>query len=89
MVEKDGEEKVFNELIDERKRWFKALNQPANEKGWLNRMETLRKEGTAWFSKSLDVSIEAVKKKPLLTISITVAVVVASYFVYKKFIKNK
>lgn len=45
LVKQQGEKKVFNDLIDERKRYFKALNQPANERGWLNRMEELRKQG--------------------------------------------
>jgi len=46
LVEKDGEKKVYNDLINERIRYFKSLNQPANEKGWINRMEKLRALGS-------------------------------------------
>jgi lysozyme family protein len=46
LVAKDGEKKVYNDLINERIRFFKALNQPANEKGWINRMEKLRALGS-------------------------------------------
>lgn len=47
LVKRHGEAKVFNDLIDERKRFFVSLNQPANEKGWLSRMEELRTQGSA------------------------------------------
>lgn len=47
LVGKDGESKVYNDLINERIRFFKALNQPANEKGWINRMEKLRELGSS------------------------------------------
>jgi lysozyme family protein len=46
LVSKDGEKKVYNDLINERIRFLKALNQPANEKGWINRMEKLRALGS-------------------------------------------
>lgn len=42
---KDGDTKVFLNLIEARKKAFIALNQPANIKGWLARMETLQEEG--------------------------------------------
>lgn len=47
LVGKDGESKVYNDLINERIRFFKALNQPANEQGWINRMEKLRELGSS------------------------------------------
>jgi lysozyme family protein len=83
LVEKEGENKVFNDLIDERKRFFKSLNQPANEKGWLNRMETLRKQGL-----SLIVSgVTTIKKNPIPTAIITVLLLVSTYVLVNQFKK--
>lgn len=47
LIKKEGESKVFSDLIDHRKNFFISLNQPANQKGWLSRMDTLKKEGLA------------------------------------------
>lgn len=92
LVKKDGESKAFNDLIDERKRWFKALNQPANEKGWLARMETLRKEGSAILGKVYQSTIQAkevVKKNPYKVGALTVAIVLSIYIGYRLIKKNK
>lgn len=77
LAKKDGELQVFNDLIDERKRFFKSLNQPANEKGWLNRMETLRKEGAILLK---DI-VSSTGGKGLL---IAAGLVVGMYLIYKK-----
>lgn len=47
LIKEKGEANTFNDLINERKRFFKSLNQPANEKGWLSRMDELQKQGSA------------------------------------------
>jgi lysozyme family protein len=41
---KNGDKQVFDDFIEHRKQAFKALKQPANEKGWLTRMDTLRRD---------------------------------------------
>jgi len=92
LTKKDGESKAFNDLIDERKRWFKSLNQPANEKGWLSRMETLRKQGSAILGKVYEQTVvakEAVKKNPYKVIALTVAIVLSIHLGYKLIKKNK
>lgn len=38
LIDSEGEEKIFMELIEFRKNFFISLNQPANLKGWLNRL---------------------------------------------------
>jgi lysozyme family protein len=52
LTKKDGEAKAFNDIIDYRKAWFKSLKQPANEAGWLSRMETLRAGGLLLLDKA-------------------------------------
>jgi lysozyme family protein len=77
LVKRQGETKVFNDLIEERKRFFKSLNQKANEKGWLGRMETLRQQG-----------MDMIKENPIKTVLITVGLALLAYYAYKK-IKGK
>ncbi|MGQ0829875.1 MAG: glycosyl hydrolase 108 family protein [Bacteroidota bacterium] len=50
LTAKDDED-VFLKFIIHRKAAFTALNQPANEKGWLARMEDLKNEGLKLVSK--------------------------------------
>ena len=83
LVEKEGEKKVFNDLIEERKRFFKSLNQPANEKGWLSRMETLRQQGISL----IDTGVETIKKNPLPSAIITVLLLVSGYVLINQFKK--
>ena len=77
LAKKDGELQVFNDLIDERKRFFKSLNQPANEKGWLNRMETLRKEGVILLK-------DIVSSTGGTGLLIAAGLIVGMYFIFKK-----
>ena len=77
LAKKDGELQVFNDLIDERKRFFKSLNQPANEKGWLNRMETLRKEGAILLK-------DIVSSTGGTGLLIAAGLIVGMYFIFKK-----
>ena len=43
----NGDTDVFNKLIIHRKAAFAALNQPANESGWLKRMDDLKNFGSS------------------------------------------
>ncbi len=72
LVKKEGEAKVFSDLIDHRKNYFISLNQPANEEGWLKRMDTLKKEGLSILNLQANVAIQGVKKN---IIPITIAFV--------------
>lgn len=42
LARKFGEQAALNKMLDYRAAWFRSLNQPANLKGWLNRLETYR-----------------------------------------------
>lgn len=43
LLTKNGDEQVFKDFIEHRKQAFIALNQPANQPGWLSRMDALMK----------------------------------------------
>jgi lysozyme family protein len=53
------EEKTFRELVAQREEFFKALNQPANLKGWLNRLIN----GSGDRPSVLDFGLSLIKKK--------------------------
>ena len=42
VVSRQGEKKVLDELIEQFKEFYVSLNQPANIKGWLNRLNRLK-----------------------------------------------
>jgi len=75
LVEKEGEKKILDELIEQYKQFYISLNQPANIKGWLNRAERLKDYAYTLLGKG----IEEVKKKPLISILITAATVISVY----------
>ncbi len=84
LVKRQGEKKVFNDLVDERKRFFKSLNQPANEKGWLARMEELRDQGLS----ILGSGLEYAKKNIATTIMLILGISALTYGIIL-FTKNK
>jgi len=91
LVKKDGEAKAFNDLIDYRKQSFKNLNQPANLPGWLSRMEQLRKQGLSVLSETFTAASESIKKKPLESAAIALAItatIILLYISIKK-LRNK
>lgn len=47
----EKEAKFYDDFINQRKKWFLAINQPANHKGWINRMDTLLNEGYSLLKK--------------------------------------
>ena len=44
LIDKQGEQKTFDELIKQKEDYLKALNQPANLPGWLKRLDALKTE---------------------------------------------
>ncbi len=76
LVKSQGERRIFNELIEWRKQFFKSLHQPANERQWLSRMETLRKEGESLISGGGPMSTG-------VKVLIVLAVLGAAYYYYK------
>jgi len=78
LVKKEGEDKVFNDLIDERKRFFKSLGQPQNEHSWFSRMEALREQGMSM----LGEGAKSLYKHKKVTIPILIAVVGLCGFLY-------
>lgn len=83
LVKDKSEAAAFNSLIDERKRFFQSLNQPANEKGWLARMETLRQQGTS----ILGAGVEFIKKNPIksgVAIALGLSLIITGVVVMRK-----
>lgn len=87
---KQGEKKTFDELVEQKKQFLLSLGQPANEKGWLNRLEDLKKYSYTFFGKTTKAAkevaekgAEIVKKNFIPTILITTALLVGSYILYK------
>lgn len=66
------EEKIFLELIDWRKNFFISLNQPANLKGWLNRLLN----GSGSKQSIYQFGITTIKKKRFIRLAIIVVAVV-------------
>lgn len=89
LVKKEGEQKVFNDLIDERKRFFVSLKQPANEKGWLARMETLRQQGMSLFGQGVKATYETVKKHPYITVAVVAGMGIALFVLLKTLKQSK
>jgi hypothetical protein len=79
LSDKQGEKKTFDELIEQKKQFLVSLNQPANERGWLRRLEDLKNNGYTFLGKS----VEVIKKNLVPTILITTALLVGSYILYK------
>lgn len=79
LIAKEGEKKIFDELIEARKNHFKALNQPANLKGWLSRMDELKRQGDAII---VDTARKAVNfaKGNAVPVAITSVVLITTLF---------
>lgn len=86
LTDKYGEKKILDELIAERARFFKSLNQPSNLKGWMNRLNDFQKFSYGLLESGIEATkkgIEEVKKKPLETMIITALVITSAYILYK------
>lgn len=84
LVSKQGEKQTFDDLIEQKKQFLLSLNQPANEKGWLRRLEDLKSYSYGLLGKS----IEVVKRNIIPTILITAALAFGGYILINK-LKNK
>lgn len=54
LVQKQGEKKILDELIDQYKEFYISLNQPANIKGWLNRVDRLKEYAYTLIGKTIN-----------------------------------
>lgn len=72
LVKKETEKKIFDELIDQYREFYKSLNQPRNLKGWLNRLDDLKTYSYNF--------IKNINKTNTLLI---VFLVIAGYLLYK------
>jgi hypothetical protein len=90
LTDKQGEKQTFDELIEQKKQFLLSLGQPANEKGWMNRLNDLKNYSYTLFGKTVQAtknvakeSTEIVKKNITPTILITTALLLGSVILYK------
>jgi hypothetical protein len=79
LSDKQGEKQTFDELLEQKKEFLLSLGQPANEKGWLRRLEDLKNYSYTLLGKTTEI----LKKNLIPTILITTALLVGSYILYK------
>lgn len=92
LTDKYGEKAVIDELIQQKKEFLLSLNQPANEKGWLRRLEDFRKFSYDMIGKAAETlgkTVEEVKKKPLTVIVVTALGIVSIYVLVTVLSNNK
>jgi lysozyme family protein len=84
LIEKEGEKKIFDELIEQKKQFLLSIGEGSNPggiytKGWMNRLEDLRKYSVTFIGKGTDI----VKKKGnSITVIIVALAIVAVYVLY-------
>ena len=84
LIEKEGEKKIFDELIEQKKQFLLSLGEASNPggiytKGWMNRLEDLRKYSVTFIGKGTNI----VKKKGnSITVIIVALAIVAGYVLY-------
>jgi hypothetical protein len=82
LVEKIGEKRAIDEIIQQFSEFYKSLNQPANLKGWLNRLERLKEYSYTLIGKSIEnvketteTTTSTIKKNPIKTVLIFVLII--------------
>jgi hypothetical protein len=81
LIDKQGEKKTIDDLTEQQKEFYISLNQPANIKGWLRRIEDTTKYAYTYIGK-------AFKKNKTNFALIGVALIGSSLFAYWYY-KNK
>ncbi len=91
-VAKYGEKQVLDDIIELKKGYLLALNQPQNEKGWLNRLDALKDYSYSLLGssvKQIEKTLEEVKKKPVITIVVTTILIVSTFILIQTLKKTK
>lgn len=100
LIDKQGEQQTFNDLIEQKKQFLLSLGEKSNPKtakypegvytkGWLNRLNDLQTYSSTLLGKSFEATKEFVKKKPLTTMILTALVIVSGYLIYEYGFKKK
>ncbi len=82
LVAKEGEKKIFDELIEQKRQFLIGLNQPTYTKGWLKRLEELKDLSYTYIgktSKFISTEIDEVKKNPFKIGLMTALLIVSGY----------
>ncbi len=101
LIDKQGEAKTFQDLIEQKKQFLLSLGEKSNPggvytKGWMNRLNELNTYSTSLLGKTFAATVqtindatEVVKKNPLKTVLITAAIALVIYTSIKLITKNK
>jgi hypothetical protein len=92
LTAKYGEKVILDELIEQKRQFLLSLGQPANEKGWLRRLEDFKNYSYSLLGsgvKQIEDTIEAVKKKPVTTALITATIIVSGFVLYTIYLTKK
>jgi len=84
LVDKYGEKQIIDELIEQKRQYLIGLNQPANQKGWLKRLDDLKNLSYTYIGKTgkvISTEIENVKKSPFKTGILTALLLVSGYII--------
>ena len=76
LEKQQGERKTLDELLEQFKQFYISLNQPANEKGWLSRLERLRN-----YTYQL---IETAKQNSKIIPLLVTGLIITGYLIVKK-----
>lgn len=88
LVSRYSERVIVDDLISEKKAFLLSLNQPKNEKGWLNRLDKLREYSYTLMSEKTAQILGAVKtpktlkSSVLITLIFCVSLASAIYFAF-------
>jgi lysozyme family protein len=84
LIDKQGETKTINDLSQQQAEYYKALNQPTFEKGWLNRVQDTTNYALNYIKSNIIKPVESQAKKKYNWLIIGAITIVTVYFLSKK-----
>jgi hypothetical protein len=84
LIDKQGEKKTVDELEQQQIEYYTSISQPANIKGWINRIKDTTKYAYTFVGK-----VVSGNKKTISYGLIGVVLIAVTYFGYKYYQKNK
>jgi len=86
LIDKQGEKQTIDDLTEVQKKDYTAISQPANIRGWINRIEDTTKYAYTFIGKKVSQIYSDNKKKINYTI-IGVGLIALSFFAWKQYKK--
>lgn len=86
VIDKQGEKQTIDDLDAQQKEFYKSLNQPANIRGWLNRIEDTTKYAYSYIGQKIS-KVYSENKKNINYTLIGVGLIALSFFAWKQYKK--